>query len=450
VIPSSLFLRSPLVAIAMLAIVNVAALGASEPHLDELRIMAPAAPGGGWDQTARAMQQALVQSGLVRIAPVDNVPGAAGTIGLARFIGAERGRGDTLMVSGLIMLGGIVMHRSPVTLHDVVPIARLTGEYEVIAVPTASPLHSLRDLLEALKAQPGSISWGGGSAGGSDQILAGLVADAVGVEPRRINYVAFSGGGESLSAILGGQVSVGVNGLAEFAPQMEAGTLRALAISSAERLPGLDVPTLREQGVNVAFENWRSVAAPPGISDADRARLESLVEAMVHGRRWREMLERYRWLDRYLAGSALPRFIDAEESRVRDILNKFDAGHERAATLTSAGVYPVIVIAGVVIFGLAAGRSVARSIAPDAPPADRRLVSLALIAIGIVLHAMLLERVGFVGAAAVLFWFTARAFDRRHPLRDATFAIVLAAGSYLLFARVLQLQLPAGVLAGVL
>ena len=151
----------------------------AQPAVDELRIIAPAAPGGGWDQTARVMQQALQRAGLVRIAPVENVPGAAGTIGLARFIGAEAGRRDVVMVSGLIMLGGIVTHHSPVTLHDVTPLARLTGEYEVIAVPAASPFRSLRDLLDAFTARPESISWGGGSAGGSDQILAGLVADAV-------------------------------------------------------------------------------------------------------------------------------------------------------------------------------------------------------------------------------------------------------------------------------
>jgi putative tricarboxylic transport membrane protein len=189
--------------------------------LTQLRLIAPAAPGGGWDQTARVMQQALQREGLARLAPVENIPGAAGTIGLARFIGAERGRGDVLMVSGLIMLGGIVTHQSPVTLRDVVPIARLTGEYEVIAVPAASPLRSLQDLIAAFRAQPGSISWGGGSAGGSDQILAGLVADALGIEPKRVNYIAFSGGGESMSAILGGTVSVGINGYAEFAPQLE-------------------------------------------------------------------------------------------------------------------------------------------------------------------------------------------------------------------------------------
>lgn len=419
---------------------------ASEP-LHELRLMAPAAPGGGWDQTARAMQQALQQSGLVRIVPVDNVPGAAGTIGLARFIGTERGRADTLMVSGLIMLGGIVMHQSPVTLHDVVPIARLTGEYEVIAVPTASPFRTLRDFLDAFKARPESISWGGGSAGGSDQMLAGLVADAIGVEPRRINYVAFSGGGESLSAILGNQVSAGVNGLAEFEPQMAAGTLRALAISSAERLPGLDVPTLREQGVNVTFENWRSVMAPAGISAPDRERLEHTIDTMVHSPAWREMLDRYRWLDRYLVGVPLTRFIDDEETRVRVILGKLDAGRQRG-TLTSTGPYPVIVIGGFVLLGMAAGRGIARSarLERSAIPLPG-IGSLAWMIVGIVLHLVMLEPIGFIGAATVLFWFTARAFDRGHPLRDAGYAIALSVASYALFARVLQLQLPAGVLA---
>jgi len=243
---------------------------ATDPAVDQLRLIAPAAPGGGWDQTARVMQQVLQRTAIVRSAPVENIPGAAGTIGLARFVGSEQGRADAILVSGLIMLGGIVMHRSPVTLHEVTPIARLTGEYEAIVVPASSPFRSLNDMIAALRERPESLSWGGGSAGGSDQILAGLVAEAVGVSPGRINYVAFSGGGESLSAILGGQVSLGINGLAELEPQIQAGTVRALAISSAERLPGLDVPTLREQGVDLEFENWRSVVAAPGIGSTGR------------------------------------------------------------------------------------------------------------------------------------------------------------------------------------
>ena len=425
-------------AVAMMAWAPVAF---AQPAIDELRIIAPAAPGGGWDQTARAMQQALQRAGLARIAPVENVPGAAGTIGLARFIGAEAGRRDVVLVSGLIMLGGIVTHRAPVTLHDVTPLARLTGEYEVIAVPVASPFRTLRDLLDAFTARPESISWGGGSAGGSDQILAGLVADAVGVSPSRVNYIAFSGGGESLAAILGGQVSVGINGLAEFAPQIDAGTLRPLAISSAERLPGVDVPTLREQGLAIDFENWRSLMAPPGLPAADRARFESRVAAMVASPEWREILARYRWLDRYLAGDAFNRFAAAEETRVRDVLRKFASGQSS----TAPEPYPWLVIAGLVTTGALLARQ-----ALGAPRDAAGLASapVLLLVAAVVLHLLLLERAGFVLAAAVLFWLAARAFDPRHPVRDGFFAIGTSVCAYVLFARVLHLSLPAGLLAG--
>ena len=369
--------------------------------------------------------------------------------GLARFIGAERGRGDVLMVSGLIMLGGIVTHQSPVTLRDAVPIARLTGEYEVIAVPAASPFHSLQDLIAAFKAQPGSISCGGGSAGGSDQILAGLVADAVGIDPKRVNYIAFSGGGESMSAILGGTVSVGINGFAEFAPQIEAGTLRALAISSADRLTGVDIPTLREQGVNVEFENWRSLVAPPGISPTDRAQLEAVVRAMVQSPTWQASLARYRWLDRHLDGDAFARFVDAEESRVRAILKKLGTGGTDTGSVVPTGPYPRFVLIGLALFGLAALR---RAWTSERRTTETRssygATPLVLVGTGVVLHLLLAERAGFVIAAAVLFWCTARAFDHRHPIRDGIAAVAISMASYILFARVLQLSLPAGLLAG--
>jgi putative tricarboxylic transport membrane protein len=429
-------------AAALITTVGLTLSIAHAQSVPQLRLIAPAAPGGGWDQTARVMQQALQREGLVRLAPVENIPGAAGTIGLARFIGAERGRGDVLMVSGLIMLGGIVTHRSPVTLGDVVPIARLTGEYEVIAVPAASPFRSLQDLITAFKAQPGSISWGGGSAGGSDQILTGLVADAVGVDPKRVNYIAFSGGGESMSAILGGTVSAGINGFAEFAPQLEAGTLRALAITSAERLPGVDIPTLREQGVDVEFENWRSLVAPPGISVADRTRLEGLIRSMVRSPSWQESLARYRWLDRYLDGDGFAQFVDAEEARVRSILKKLGTGESGTSSLVPSGVYPPFVLAGLVIFGLAALRGVWRSNEPRAETRPFAATPVVLLAIGVVLHLLLAERTGFISAAAVLFWCTARAFDDRHPVRDGIAALAISVGSYVLFARVLQITLP--------
>lgn len=434
-----------LLAAAMLA--TPAPVAGQVAALPELRITAPAAPGGGWDQTARALQLALQTEGLAGTVTVENVVGAAGTIGLARFTGAERGRGDALMVSGLIMLGGVVMHQSPITLRDVTPIARLTGEYEVIVVPVASPFRTLRDLVTALRDNPEAVSWGGGSAGGSDQMLAGLLAEAVGLAPRRINYIAFSGGGESLAAIVGGQVSVGVNGLAELEPQIQAGTVRALAISSATRLPGLDVPTLREQGVALDFENWRSVVAPPGLPAAERARLQALVAAVVRSKTWTDLRTRYRWLDRYLDGDDFARFGEAEETRVRGVLAQLGVGAASSpAGPFSAGVYPWLVLGALVASGLwaVAGAPAGQSPAVDLTPAPVAWRPLGWIVTGLAANLLAAERLGFVASSAFLYWTTARAFDRSHPWRDAVCGLAVAALAYALFDRVLGVSLPAG------
>jgi putative tricarboxylic transport membrane protein len=392
----------------------------AQPLYSHLRIVAPAAPGGGWDQTARAMQQVLQSSGLVGTASVENIPGAAGTIGLARLIGSERGKGDVTMVSGLIMLGAITTHRSPVSLRDVTPIARLTGEYEVIVVPAASPYRTLGDLLHALRARPESIAWAGGSAGGTDQILAGLIADSVGVSPRRINYVAFAGGGESIAAIMGGQVTAGISGLGEFAAQINARTVRILAVSSAERLESLEAPTLREQGVEVVLENWRSLVGPPGMTADDRARLEGTVAKMVQSDAWRETLRRYAWSDRYLGGAPFAQFVADEEARVTAILAKLGVADDTTAP-PSLPLYPIFVAAGLmtclVAFTLRTIRErrqrddVRRRSRDDT---QRAWITHGVILIGaaIVLDVLLIERAGFVVASIPLFWITARSSTR--------------------------------------
>jgi putative tricarboxylic transport membrane protein len=436
----------------MLAAMLAARSASADPLYAHLRIIAPAAPGGGWDQTARAMQQVLQMSGIVRTASVENIAGAAGTIGLARFISAERGRGDVTMLSGLIMLGAVVTHQSPVTLSAVTPIARLTGEYEAIVVPVNSPYRTLEMLLDAFRARPESIAWGGGSAGGTDQILAGLVADAIGVSPRRVNYIAFSGGGDSMAAILGGQVTVGINGLAEFAPQLEAGTLRVLAISSAERVPGVDARTLREQGVDVVLENWRSLVGPSDMSADDRARLERAVAAMVGSTAWRETLKRFRWNDRYLAGEAFARFVSEEEARVVSILGKLGTGN--AAPASGVGPYPLVVLTGLALASVAVAFTSLRARADSSsrrargsPSSRIKGAAIGHIGLAMALCLLLLDRAGFVLASIPLFWLTARAFDATRPARDAVVAVVVSMGAYLLFVRFLQLSLPAGLLA---
>jgi len=265
-----------------------------------------------------------------------------------------------------------------------------------------------------------------------------------------VNYIAFSGGGESMSAILGGQVSAGINGLAEFAPQIEAGTVRVLGISSADRLPSLDTPTLREQGIDVVLENWRSLVAPPGISPEQRRRLVSVTRDMVQSVAWRDTLARYRWNDRYLDGDAFADFTASEEARVRAILAKLGTGSPTASSWRSIGVYPLLVLVSLVGIALALGVSAVKSGGLTAQPAGAGWKAILIIGVGIALDLLLLERAGFIVASSILFWLTARAFDATHPSRDMLFAVVLSVAVYVLFVRVLQVPLPAGVLAGLM
>jgi putative tricarboxylic transport membrane protein len=287
---------------ALPATVILCGLGSALPALAQvksLEILVPAAPGGGWDQTARAMQDVLKAEQLASRIQVTNIPGAGGTIGLAQFVTSKKGKGNAVMTGGSVMIGAIIMNKSAVSLDDVTPLARLTGEYGVLVVPADSAIKSVRDLVAKLKADPGSVSWGGGSAGGTDQILAGLIAKSAGVEATKVNYVAHGGGGEALSSILGGHVTLGVSGWQEFGPQVAAGKLRAIGIAAPERVPGIDVPTLKEQGVDVELVNWRAVFAPPGIENKDLTTLSAMVEKMVKSAGWQKVLKERNWLDLY-------------------------------------------------------------------------------------------------------------------------------------------------------
>lgn len=306
------------------AAIAAAPLGAAYAEINELKIIAPAAPGGGWDQTARSIQHVLQSDKLVGNVQVLNVPGAGGTIGLAQFVNADKGNPNTLLVGGYVMVGAIITNKSPVNLSMVTPIARLTGEYEAIAVPAASPLKSLADLVAALKADPQKVSWAGGSAGGTDHITAGLFTKAVGVDPRKVNYIAFSGGGESLASLLGGKVTVGISSLSEYDAQAKAGKLRILGVSSAARLPEApDVPTFKEAGVDVEIQNWRMIAAAPGITPEQKQELSQTIEKMVKSKAWTDMLAQKGWANTYLSGEAfdaqLAKDIAATQTILKDI-----------------------------------------------------------------------------------------------------------------------------------
>ncbi len=286
---------------------------------NDLRIMAPAGPGGGWDQTARAMQQALIASQLAKSIQVFNVTGAGGSVGLAQLV---NGRGDArlLMVNGLVMVGALLTNKSAVQLDQATPIARLTEEVEVIVVPANSQIKNAADLAAAVKADPARVTWTGGSAGGVDHITAALFAQAVGADSGKINYIAFSGGGESLAAVLGGRVTAGISGYGEYEGQIKSGRLRLIGVTSEKRIQGIDGLTFKEQGIDLVISNWRSVFAPPGLTTQQRDDLIALVEKMANSKAWKDILQQKGWDDALLTGDAFAAFVKSEQERIAAVL----------------------------------------------------------------------------------------------------------------------------------
>ena len=286
----------------------------------ELKIIAPAAPGGGWDQTARSIQQALIAEKLVKSAQVINIAGAGGTVGLAQFVNGAKGDGNQLMVNGFVMVGAILMNKSPVSMSQITPIAKITEEVQIMVVPANSPIKNAKDLAEAVKKDVAKVTFAGGSAGGVDHIMAALFVGAAGADASKVNYVAFSGGGELLAAILGGKVTAGISGLSEYEGQIKAGKLRAIAVTSAQRLPGSDIPTFKEQDVDLVLTNWRSVFGAPGINDAQKKTLGELVEKLVKSAAWKDILKQKGWDDAYMPADQFTKFLAEEQTRVTAVM----------------------------------------------------------------------------------------------------------------------------------
>ena len=287
-----------------------------------LKMMIPANPGGGWDTTGRALGKALMDSGAAATVSYDNKGGAAGTIGLAQFVNSTKGDGNSLMVMGAVMLGGIITGKPPVQLSQATPIARLSSEYNVFVLPASSPLKTMKDVVEQLKKDPGSVKWGGGSRGSTEHIAAAMLAREVGVDPAKINYVAFRGGGEATAAILGGNVTVGGSGLSEFSEYIKTGKMRAIAMTSETRLKGVDVPTMKEQGYNVVLGNWRGVFGAAGITPEQRKALTELIVTATKHKSWAEALDRNAWTPALLTGPAFDTFVDDEFASLRAIMHK--------------------------------------------------------------------------------------------------------------------------------
>lgn len=304
------------------ALAAAGALPLSAHAANNFKMMIPANPGGGWDLTGRALGKAMQDAKVADTVTYDNKGGAAGALGLAQFVNGSKGDPNALMVMGAVMLGGIISGKPPVSLDKATPIARITSEYNVFVLPSNSPFKTMKDVIEQLKKDPGSVKWGGGSRGSTEHVAAAMIAQKAGVDPSKINYVAFRGGGEATAAILGGNVTIGGSGYSEFAEYITAGKMRPVAVTSETRIKGLDAPTLKEIGIDVVIGNWRGVYGAPGITPEQRKALTDNLLKALNSPAWKEALQKNDWTPAVLSGPAFDKFVDDEFASLRAIMAK--------------------------------------------------------------------------------------------------------------------------------
>jgi putative tricarboxylic transport membrane protein len=310
--------------VAVIAALMVSACGVTrgeqESGLHRLRMMVPNAPGGGYDLTARTAVKIMEDDDITGRVEVFNVIGAGGTVAMARLMN-EKGNDDLMMMMGLGVVGATYTNGSNIKASDATALAKMVEEQEGILVPADSPFKTVNDFVAAWKADPASVTIGGGSSpGGPDHLFPMETAKAAGVDPTAVNYVSYDGGGDLLTALLGKKIAAGTTGLGEFRDQIESGQLRALAVSGSERIEGIDAPTLTEAGINLTFTNWRGILAPPGISDDARQAMVKVLEELHGTQQWKEALVKNGWDDAFMTGAPFEQFLTDQDNRVSSTL----------------------------------------------------------------------------------------------------------------------------------
>jgi len=311
-----------LVVIAALLLTACGVTKGEQTGLHRLRMMVPNSPGGGYDLTARTAVKIMEDDDITGRVEVFNVIGAGGTVAMARLMN-EKGNDDLMMTMGLGVVGATYTNGSKARASDATALAKLIEDPGAVFVPADSPFKTVQDFVAAWKADPSKVTIGGGSSpGGPDHLFPMELAKAVGVEPKSVNYVTYDGGGDLLTALLGKKITVGTSSPGELMDQIEAGQLRVLAVSGAERVEGINAPTLKESGINLTFANWRGVLAPPDISDDAKQAMVKVLEEMHGTKQWKEALVKNGWTDAFVTGQQFEQFLKEQDTRVSETLTE--------------------------------------------------------------------------------------------------------------------------------
>lgn len=418
-------------------------------------IMAPGGPGGGTDQIARLMRFVLTEEAISpRPVEVINAGGGGGAVALAELISRHRSDPYTVMATAGALLSAPIAQNSPFRLTDTEPLARLTVDQMILAVPQDSPFRTIDEFLTAFKHDPGSMVWCGGSAGGMDHIFTGLIAEACGIHAAELRFVAYSGGGAASAAVLGGQVNAGVSGYSEWRGFAEDGRMRILAAGASERFGDKTIPTLKEAGIDVVFQNWRGVFAAPGLSHEHLEWWLTTIERMRKSASWQAFLAKYRWDDGYLPREEFRSALQRDEIRFARLLEKLGIG-ENSANNSPMGPYAfpaVIGVAGTAAIGAAIAeriRNTKKKVMPagaeDDDEGDPEFPAWPrfLAGAGLVLAYLgALAVVGFLVATPLFVLAVCFLMRTKAPIRDAIVGLGITVAVWLLFTKLLYVVLP--------
>jgi len=286
--------------------------GASYPSRP-LELIAPAGAGGGWDTLARTIDRSLeVEKLYPQPISVINKVGGGGAVGLS-YIFQKKGDDYELIVYSPPLIINTINKTFTQDYKELVPLAKLITDYQIFTVKADSPYKTFNDLLADLKKNPSAPKFAGASSPGSmDHLAMCKVAHAAGINPKDLVYVAFNNAGEAITALLGGNVAFISTGIGEMVPQLQAGTVRALAVTSATRRPGLmkDIPTVKELGINTTYEVWRGIFGAPGMSKDAQAWWAKTLKTMAGTKTWKESLEKLQWVDAYADAKEFANFLE--------------------------------------------------------------------------------------------------------------------------------------------
>ena len=316
-----------IVSVLLSAILLFSATATNSIAMDKIHFVIGGGAGGGWDGTARGTGEALTKSGMLKSASFENMSGGGGGKALAYMINTQP-KNTVLVQSTPLVLRSITRHEGYVTgsgvlsYKDVTPIAGVIGDYGAIAVAKNSPYKNFKDVVDAYKKNPSSIKMAGGSVRGSmDHLIGALAFQAAGANPNDVAYIPYDAGGKALAGLLSGETQIISTGLGELMGARDQ--VRIIGITAPSRVADApDAPTLKEQGYDVQFVNWRGFFGPPNMSNKDKKALSAMLGKVMKTPEWEAVRKRNAWVNIYNSDKDFVKFLDAQTVEMTALMKK--------------------------------------------------------------------------------------------------------------------------------